>query len=150
MATPAVGLSDARAKQSQGRWDLSFPSINFVCFSSILRFHPIWELGLILLFFQDLAKCTHFEWIDEYIRRIKMEGATLGFNLPSAVEQLGSAATVGKSEGVEEEMAVKELKKNNKQLVKLVTLKKQDNLMAGLFYFCVISLSFVYLLIISR
>ena len=79
-----------------------------------------------------------------------MEGATLGFNLPSAVEQLGSAATVGKSEGVAEEMAVKELKKINKQLVKLVNLKKQDNLMAGLFYFGVISLSFVYLLIISR
>ena len=74
-----------------------------------------------------------------------MEGATL----PSAVEQLGSAATVRKLEGVEEEMAVKELKKINKQLVKLVNLKKQDNLMAGLFYFCVISLSFVYLLIIS-
>ena len=57
---------------------------------------------------------------------------------------------MGKSEGVEEEMAVKELKKINKQLVKLVNLKKQDNLMAGLFYFFVISLSFVYLLIISR
>nr|XP_051184788.1 uncharacterized protein LOC127298963 isoform X2 [Lolium perenne] len=99
---------------------------------------------------KDLAKCTHFEWIDEYIRRIEMEGAILGFNLPSAVEQLGSAATVGKSEGVAEEMAVKELKKINKQVVKLVNLKKQDSLMAGLFYFCVISLSFVYLLIISR
>lgn len=78
----------------------------------------------------------------------------MGLNLSSAVEQLGSAATVGKAEGVAEEMAaelgLKELKKINKQLLKLVNLKKQDNLMTGLFYFCVISLSFVYLLIISR
>ena len=49
-----------------------------------------------------------------------MEGATLGLNLPSAVEQLGSAATVGKAEGIAEEMGLKELKKINKQLVKLV------------------------------
>jgi hypothetical protein len=79
-----------------------------------------------------------------------MEGATLRPNLPSAVEQLGSDATVRKSEVVAEEMGLKELKKINKQLVKLVNLKKQNNLLAGLFYFCVISLSFVYLLIISR
>jgi hypothetical protein len=79
-----------------------------------------------------------------------MEGATLGFNLTSVVEQLGFAATVGKSEGVEEEMSVKELKKINKQLVKLVNLKMQDNLMTELFYFYVIYLRFVYLLIISR
>ena len=79
-----------------------------------------------------------------------MEGATLALNLPSAVKQLGSAATVGKSEGVAEEMGLNDLKKINKQLVKLVNLKKQDNLMAVIFYFCVISLSFVYLLIISR
>jgi hypothetical protein len=62
---------------------------------------------------------------------------------------------VGKAaEGVAEEKAaelvLKELKKMNKQLLKLVDLKKQDNLMAGLFYFCVISLGFVYLQIISR
>jgi hypothetical protein len=59
-----------------------------------LRFHPIWELRLIFFFFQDLAKCTHFEWLDE------LEGATLGLNLPSAVEQLGSAATVGNRKGL--------------------------------------------------
>jgi hypothetical protein len=47
-------------------------------------------------------------------------------------------------------MGLKELKKINKQLVKLVNVKKQDNLMDGLFYFCVISLSFVYRMIIRR
>jgi hypothetical protein len=43
---------------------------------------------------------------------------------------LGSAATVEKLEGVAEEMVVKELKKINKQLVKFVNLKRQNNLMA--------------------
>ncbi|KAK1629956.1 hypothetical protein QYE76_004271 [Lolium multiflorum] len=99
---------------------------------------------------KNLAKCTHFEWLDEYIGKIEMEGATLGLNFPSAVEQLGSTTTVGKLKEVAKEMGLKELKKINKQLVKLVNLKRQDNLMAGLFYFFVISLSFVYLLIINR
>jgi hypothetical protein len=58
------------------------------------------------------------------------------------VEQLGSAigiATVGKVEGLAEENATKlglmELKKMNTHLLKLVDPKKQQNLMAGIFYF---------------
>ena len=55
----------------------------------------------------------HFEWLDEYIKRIEIEGASPGLNLPSVVEQLGSAtgvAMVGESgrgcgRGVEEETA---------------------------------------------
>ena len=43
-----------------------------------------------------------------------------------------------------------ELKKLNKHARQLIHLKKQDNLMAALFYFCVIALGFGYLLIISR
>lgn len=105
--------------------------------------------------FQDLRKCKHFEWLDEYIERIGSEGASLGLNLPSAVEQSGSAtpgvlaSTVGN--GAEVKAAeLKELKQINKQLKKLVDLKKQDNLMAAIFNFCVIALGIVYLLIISR
>jgi hypothetical protein len=69
------------------------------------------------------------------------------------VEDLGSrlgtisAATVGDVEGVEVKA---ELKKMDKQIRQITELKKQDNMMAGLFYFCVICLGFVYLLIISR
>jgi hypothetical protein len=69
------------------------------------------------------------------------------------VEELGSrsgtisAATVGDVEGVEVKA---ELKKMDKQIRQITGLEKQDNMMARLFYFCVICLGFVYLLIISR
>ena len=46
-----------------------------------------------------------------------------------------------------------ELKKLNKEMKKLIELLKQGNLMelmAGLFYVCVIALAFVYVMIISR
>jgi hypothetical protein len=68
------------------------------------------------------------------------------------VKELGSgsgtisATRVGDAEGDEVKA---ELKKMNKQLKQIIELKKQDNMMAGLFYFCVICLGFVYLLIIS-
>ena len=110
-------------------------------------------------YYQDLRTCTHFEWLDVYIRRIEKEGATLGLNLPSAVEQLGSpsgmGATVRNADGVAEvkdtELWLKEeLKKMNKQLLKLVNLKKQDILMAAIFYLCAIALGVVYVLIISH
>ena len=89
-----------------------------------------------MLCFQDLRKCHHFEWLDEYINRIELEGTSLGVNLSSPVEELGSAtvvAPVGKADGVAAE--VKELKKMNKHLTKLVNLKKQDNLMSAIFLF---------------
>jgi hypothetical protein len=86
--------------------------------------------------------------LDEYIKRIAKEGASPRVTLPSAVEQSGSA-NVGN--GAEVRAAeLQELKQIKKELKKLVVLKKQNNLIAGLFYFCVISLCFVYLLIISR
>ena len=110
-------------------------------------------------YYQDLRTWMHFEWLDVYIKRIEKEGATLGLNLPpSAVEQLGSpsgVATVRNADGVAEvkdtELGLKEeLKKMNKQLLKLVNLKKQDNLMAAIFYLCEIALGVVYVLIISH
>ena len=104
-------------------------------------------------YFQKLETCNHFEWLDEYIKRIEMEGTSLGLNLSSAVEQLGSAtgvATVQNADGVVEvKAAVNELKKMNKKLTKLVDLKKQNNLMAAIFYLCAIALGVVYVLIIS-
>ena len=82
--------------------------------------------------------------MDEYIERIEVEGTSLGLNLPSAVERLGSADEKAA------ELELKELKKMNKQLQKLVNLKKQDNLMAAIFYLCAIALGVVYVLIISH
>ena len=57
----------------------------------------------------------------------------------------------GVAEVKDAELGLKEeLKKMNKQLLKLVNLKKQDNLMAAIFYLCAIALGVVYVLIISH
>ena len=67
------------------------------------------------------------------------------------MEQLGSVtgvATVQNADGLAEVKA--KLKKMNNQLQKLVDLKKQDNLMAAIFYLCAIALGVVYVLIISQ
>ena len=92
-----------------------------------------------------------------YIDRIEKEGVSVGLNLSSTVEQLGSAtpiaATVGNAvvgnEGVKA-AEMKELKKMTKQLRQLIDLKKQDNLMAAIFYICVIALGIVHVLIITH
>ena len=92
-------------------------------FSSDLEFR-VNTSGSNTSYYQDLRTCTHFEWLDLYIKRIEKEGAMLGLNLPSAVEQLGSpsgVATVRNADGVAEvkdaELGLKEeLKKMNKQL----------------------------------
>ena len=111
-----------------------------------------------------MKQCTHFEWLDEYIERIQLEGASgeeklgkfgsgaSGSGAPGSGNSIGGArpsigATVGDA-GV-----TAELKKLNKQMKKLIKLQKQGNLMglmAALFYVCVIGLAFVYVMIISR
>ncbi|KAI4969748.1 hypothetical protein ZWY2020_000662 [Hordeum vulgare] len=100
-----------------------------------------------------LKQWAHFEWLDEYIERIQLEGASRELDLPLEAEKFGSGppgsgnaigATVGDAAGTTE------LKKLNKKMKKLIELKKQGNLMAGFFYVCVIALAFVYVMIISR
>ncbi|CAM0958531.1 unnamed protein product [Alopecurus aequalis] len=88
---------------------------------------------------ENLLSCDHFEWLEDYIKRIQKEVP----NLLPAVEQLGSATV---HNGVQKD----ELKKMAKQLEKLVDLKKQSNLLAAIFYLCAIVLGVVYLLIISE
>jgi hypothetical protein len=53
------------------------------------------------------------------------------------LEQLGSATPIAATAGNDEVKATefKDLKKMNKQLTKLIDLKKQDNLMVALFIF---------------
>ncbi|KAE8803768.1 hypothetical protein D1007_20279 [Hordeum vulgare] len=77
--------------------------------------------------FQKLKQCVHFEWLDEYIERIQLEGASRELDLPLEAEKCGSdpygsgnsiGATVGDAAGTGE------LKKLNKQMKKLIELKK--------------------------
>ena len=71
--------------------------------------------------------------MDAYIDRIEKEGVSVGLNLPSAVEQLGSAtpiaATVGNAEVGNEGVKaaeMKELKKMTKQLRQLIDLDRKS------------------------
>uniref|UniRef100_A0ACD6AW12 Uncharacterized protein n=1 Tax=Avena sativa TaxID=4498 RepID=A0ACD6AW12_AVESA len=78
----------------------------------------------------ELPKCGHFEWLDEYIERIGMEVASRELENPSVVEQLGCGNPISAGTTVDAEVKA-ELKKMNKQLRQIIELKKQDNLMAG-------------------
>ena len=120
------------------------------------------------LFRSKLKQCTHFEWLDEYIERIQLEGASGELDLPLEAEKLGnfgsgasgsgapgSGSSIGGAHSIGATMGdagvTTELKKLNKQMKKLIELQKQDNLMglmAALFYVC--GLAFVYVMIISR
>ena len=108
---------------------------------------------------QKLNPCSHFEWIDVYVDRLEREGiigqpgiigsSDLGRG-PSAVENLGLGRAVSTRELIGDEEIKGELKKINKQLKKMIDLKKQSNMIAGAFYCFIIALFFFYLQLPSR
>jgi hypothetical protein len=105
-----------------------------------------------------LQKCKHFEWIDEYVERLQVEGAIVATEVPNplnlappVVEPVGDSSEIAGQRAVRpnpmmgnaELMA--ELIKVNKNLKKMIELKKSANLMAAGFYCCIIAFVFFYL-----
>uniref|UniRef100_A0A8I7B9D3 Uncharacterized protein n=1 Tax=Hordeum vulgare subsp. vulgare TaxID=112509 RepID=A0A8I7B9D3_HORVV len=101
--------------------------------------------------FQVLQKCGYFEWLDEYVERLKLEGSTEGLNFgaPLAVEHAPHLADRSGHCYGQAELGC-ELKKMGKQLKQLIDLKQQANMMAGAFYCRVIAMGFFYLMFINR
>ncbi|KAI4970867.1 hypothetical protein ZWY2020_001781 [Hordeum vulgare] len=100
---------------------------------------------------QVLQKCGYFEWLDEYVERLELEGSTEGLNFgaPLVVEHAPHLADRSGHCYRQAELGC-ELKKMGKQLKQLIDLKQQTNMMAGAFYCCVIAMGFFYFMFTNR
>ncbi|KAE8774180.1 hypothetical protein D1007_53516 [Hordeum vulgare] len=109
---------------------------------------------------KDLPPCNHFEWMDEYIERLQMDGlidstgaAKMVLDLRSTWKTMWDAEilcydSVAPMMGDAELKG--ELKKLNKHLRQMIDLTKRADLIVATFYLCIVGLGFAYLLIISR
>lgn len=108
-----------------------------------------------------LKKCGHFEWLDEYIARLEIEGcierntatrelAVENFSSDDGHRAVPTAPNAPSAELPASSEVNKELKKINKYLRQMIDLQRQANIMAGGFYASFIALFIFYLLFISR
>ena len=78
-----------KSEEQIGEVRYVFPPVNFVLF--FLNFQPIWVfIRFGFSYLQNLLPCDHFEWLEDYIKRIQKEDKKKVPNLLPAVEQLGS------------------------------------------------------------
>ena len=99
--------------------------------------------------FQIVSHCGHFEWLDNYVARLRARSqSSMPFNGAATRQQNlvsdSAAPTVGDAD------LKGELKKMNKNLTQLTKLKRQSNQLALGFYISVIALGIAYLLVVSR
>ncbi|KAE8772766.1 hypothetical protein D1007_55179 [Hordeum vulgare] len=109
---------------------------------------------------KDLPPFNHFEWMDEYIEMLQMEGlidSTGAAKMvldPRLARKTTWAAEILLYDSVTRTMGDAELKgelkKLNNHLRQMNDLTKQANLVAATFYLCIVPLGFVYFLIISH
>ncbi|CAM0884199.1 unnamed protein product [Alopecurus aequalis] len=105
---------------------------------------------------KDLEECSHFEWMDKYIRDRGFQVEVLPTNQGPQIQAAPISSAVeeeisNRADRALEDFVVKsELQKLNKQLSQIVELKKQSNMMAGAYYVCLLGVIAIYLVIVCH
>ncbi|CAM0913676.1 unnamed protein product [Alopecurus aequalis] len=100
---------------------------------------------------KDLEECSHFEWMDKYIRDRGFQVEVLPPIQAAPILSVVEEEISNRADRPLEDFVVKtKLQKLNKQLSQIVELKKQPNMMAEAFYMCLFGVIAIYLVILCR